>query len=135
MTMKYLTQFEQTARQLPQDVMETGRRVWLAGMGAVGMLGNTTTTLFDTLVEEGKRFQQVELKAVDKAVTSTTATMTGAWNDAATYVQTNVQAATKAAMSRLGMPTRKDVADLTARVETLTAKVEALLRKGATHVG
>jgi hypothetical protein len=48
-----------------------------------------------------------------------------------------VQQVTKTALNRLGMPSRRDVADLSARVEILTAKVEALAKreKGAAHVG
>ena len=131
--MNYLTQMEQTARQLPGDVLEAGHKVWLAGMGAVGMIGNTSTTLFDTLVEEGKRFQKAELAAVDKVVTTTTKTVNTAVSDAATYVQDNVQQVTKTAQNRLGMPSRRDVSELTHRVEQLTAKVEALAKKGTAH--
>lgn len=131
--MNYLTQMEQTARQLPVDVLEAGRKVWLAGMGAVGMIGNTSSTLFDTLVEEGKRFQKAELAVVDKVVTTTTKTVNTAVSDATTYVQDNVQQVTKKALNGLGMPSRRDVSELTHRVELLTAKVEALAKKGTAH--
>jgi hypothetical protein len=33
------------------------------------------------------------------------------------------------------MPSRGDVADLSARVDALTAKVEMLAKKGGTHAG
>jgi poly(hydroxyalkanoate) granule-associated protein len=131
--MKYMTQVEETARQLPQDVLETGRKVWLAGVGAVGMISNTTSTLFDTLVEEGKRFQKVERERVDKVVSKTSDTVNTVVHDAVTFVQDNVQAVTKTALNRLGMPSRRDVADLTARVEALTIKVDLLSKKGAAH--
>lgn len=131
--MNYLTQMEQTARQLPVDVLEAGRKVWLAGMGAVGMIGNTSSTLFDTLVEEGKRFQKAELAVVDKVVTTTTKTVNTAVSEATTYVQDNVQQVTKKALNGLGMPSRRDVSELTHRVELLTAKVEALAKKGTAH--
>jgi poly(hydroxyalkanoate) granule-associated protein len=133
--MKYLTEMEETARQLPHDVVEAGHKVWLAGIGAVGMIGNTTATLFGTLVDEGKRFQKVEREALDKIVTKATGTVTDTVTDAFTFVQDNVQTATKAALNRLGMPSRRDVADLTTRVEVLTAKVELLSKKGAQHAG
>lgn len=139
--MKYLTQMEETARQLPQDVLEAGRKVWFAGVGAVGMISNTTSTLFDTLVDEGKRFQKTELDAVDRLVTKTSKTVNTVVGDATTYVQdaatrveNNVQQVTKAALNRLGMPSRRDVSELSSRVETLTAKLEALGKKGTAHV-
>jgi poly(hydroxyalkanoate) granule-associated protein len=130
---QYVLKVEETARQLPPAMMEASRKVWLAGMGAVGVIGNTTTTLFETLVDEGKRVQKVEKDLLDKAVTKTTDTVTGVVNDVMTKVQHNVQLVTKTALNRLGMPSRGDVAALAARVEALTVKVELLGKKGAAH--
>ena len=132
--MKYLDQMQDTARRMEHDLRETGKKVWLAGLGTVGMIGNTTGTLFDTLVDEGKRFQEGQVKVVDKVMTRTTDRVSTVMHDAMTYVQDAVQDVTKTTMNRLGMPSRKDVADLTARVELLTAKVEMLSKKGAGHV-
>jgi poly(hydroxyalkanoate) granule-associated protein len=132
--MRYLTQLETVARTLPANVMEFGHQVWLAGLGAVGMMSHTTATMFDTLVDEGTRFQKQQTKAVDKMVTTTKQTVTEAFDEAVERVQTNVQHAAKVALNRLGMPSRGDVAHLTARVDKLTTKLEALGRRGVAHV-
>jgi poly(hydroxyalkanoate) granule-associated protein len=132
--MKYLTRMEETARHLPQDVLEGGRKMWLAGMGTVGVIGNTTSTLFNTLVEEGKRFQKDEMKRVGDVVSKTTDTVGHYVGETVTFVQDNVQQVTKVALNRLGIPSRRDVSDLTGRVELLTAKVDALAKKGIAHV-
>jgi poly(hydroxyalkanoate) granule-associated protein len=130
---QYVTKVEETARQLPPAMMEASRKVWLAGMGAAGIFGNTTTTLFETLVDEGKRVQKMEREMLDKAVTKTTDTLSGMVNGVMMRVQDNVQHVTKTALNRLGMPSRGDVAALAARVEALTAKVELLSKKEKAH--
>jgi poly(hydroxyalkanoate) granule-associated protein len=134
--MRYLDRVEEVAKQLPDDLVDAGKKVWLAGLGAVGIVGNTSTMLMDTLVDEGKRLvdegkklQARERKMVNQTVTSTTDRFTGMLNDAVEYVQDTVQQTTKVALNRLGMPSRRDVADLTARVEMLTAKVDLLAKK------
>lgn len=127
--MKYLNRVEEVAKQLPDDLVDAGKKVWLAGLGAVGVVGNTSTMLIDTLVDEGKRLQARERKVVNQALTTTTGKVSGMLYDAVEYVQDTVQQTTKATLNRLGMPSRPDVADLSARVEMLTAKVDKLARK------
>lgn len=127
--MKYLNRVEEVAKQLPDDLVDAGKKVWLAGLGAVGVVGNTSTMLIDTLVDEGKRLQARERKVVNQALTTTTGKVSGMLYDAVEYVQDTVQQTTKATLNRLGMPSRRDVADLSARVEMLTAKVDKLARK------
>lgn len=113
---------EKFAKVMSDELMDTGRQVWLAGLGAVGMAGNTAQAVLDMVVEEGMRLQKMERKRLDVMVDEVgerVAVVTKMVDD-------TVQATTRAALSRLGLPTRKDVTDLMVRVDQLTAKVENL---------
>jgi poly(hydroxyalkanoate) granule-associated protein len=135
MTMKYVNEVEEALSGLSCGVVEAGRQTWLAGMGAASVVANTTATVFDTLVEEGRRFQEKEIDAVGKAVKQVADKVGDVYGSAAHYVQSHVEQVSKQALNRFGVPARGDVADLTARVEMLTARVEMLNRKGAVHAG
>ena len=119
MTMTMVQQFETMARTVTHDVTSAGRQLWFAGLGAVGMAGTTSTALFDMLVEEGKRYQHREMKRVDKVIGQATTSFEGMQK----VLEDNVQATTKLALNKLGMPTRRDVAELSRRVELLTTKL------------
>jgi poly(hydroxyalkanoate) granule-associated protein len=113
---------EKFAKVMSDELMDTGRQVWLAGLGAVGMAGNTAQAVLDMVVEEGMRLHKMERKRLDVMVDEVgdrVAVVTKMVDD-------TVQATTRAALSRLGLPTRKDVTDLMVRVDQLTAKVENL---------
>jgi len=131
--MKTVDRLEQVAMDVSDEMLKTGRQVWLAGLGAVGMAGNVAEAalgmlvdeglkLQKTLVDEGLKLHKIEVKRLDKLVD----TAGDRWLGLAKMVEDNVQSTTKAALSRLGLPSRKDVSDLMVRVEQLTEKVEAL---------
>lgn len=129
--MKYVDRIDEAARRLRTEAQRAGRAVWLAGLGAAGVMANTGRTLFDTLVDEGRRFQDRELGLMRETANRATSAV----GSGARRVEEAVQQASKAALTRIGMPSRGDIAALTARVEQLTAKVETLSRKGAAHAG
>jgi poly(hydroxyalkanoate) granule-associated protein len=115
-------QWQEYARDLSDDMQQAGRQVWLAGLGAVGMAGNTSQAVFGMLVEEGQKIQKQEMKRFDRFVDQATDRM----HEISKLVEGRVQATTKVALGRLGLPSRKDVSDLMARVDQLTLKVEGL---------
>lgn len=129
----------EATRHLPVQLIGAGHKMFLAGIGTMGVVSHMTTTLFDTLVDEGRRVEKNGLKALDRMVNLTTDTVTDAVQDTVTLVQDNVQQVTKKALNRLGMPARRDVADLKVRVEHLTHKLDLIGpvktrgRKGARH--
>lgn len=120
---------EEHAKALPSEVVQAGRQVYLAGLGAFGMAGTTTESVFGMLVEEGRHFHARQSKKVGKVVDQAVEVV----EQAVHAVDKTVDKTSKAALARLGMPTRKDIADLSHRVESLTAKVESLSKKGAAH--
>jgi poly(hydroxyalkanoate) granule-associated protein len=120
--MKIVDRLERVAVDVSDELLHTGRQVWLAGLGAVGMAGNVTQAVVGMLVDEGLKLQKVEVKRLDKLVD----TVSDRWLALTKLVEDNVQSTTKTALSRVGLPSRKDVSELMVRVEQLTAKVETL---------
>ncbi|MGE3840425.1 MAG: phasin family protein [Vicinamibacterales bacterium] len=132
--MKYYVPFEETVRQWRHDAMDAGQKVLWAGVGAAGMIGNTTSTLFNTLVEEGKRVQGSEADRLERVMTRTKASMQTAVDTAVDTVQQNLRQATKVALDRLGLPSQSEISALSARIEALTTKVEHLAARKGTDV-
>lgn len=123
-------QVEDMAKALPSGAAQMGRQVYLAGLGAVGMATNAGGTLTGMLVEEGRRAYDRERKRVDAIVKSAATEV----EHATQTIETGINRTSRVALGRLGMPTRRDVADLTARVEQLTAKVDTLAHKRRARV-
>jgi poly(hydroxyalkanoate) granule-associated protein len=120
--MRTVDRLEQVAVDVSDELLHTGRQMWLVGLGAVGMAGNVAQAVVEMLLDEGVKLQKIEVKRLDKLVD----TASDRWLALTKLVEDNVQSTTKATLSRLGLPSRKDVSDLMARVEQLTEKVEAL---------
>jgi poly(hydroxyalkanoate) granule-associated protein len=113
---------EKLAKEITDEIAVTGRQVWLAGLGAVGMAGNTAQAVFDLMVEEGLKLHKVERRRLNLMVDEVGDRV----RHVTKVVDDTVQATTKVALSRLGLPSRKDVNDLMVRVDQLASKVEAL---------
>jgi poly(hydroxyalkanoate) granule-associated protein len=120
--MMTVDRLEEVAIDVSDELLHTGRQAWLVGLGAVGMAGNVAQAVVGMLVDEGLKLQKVEVKRLDKLVDTASDRVLAL----ARLVEDNVQSTTKATLSRLGLPSRKDVSDLMMRVEQLTTKVEAL---------
>jgi poly(hydroxyalkanoate) granule-associated protein len=139
-----MNEVEVLVRRIPDDVVDAGRNVWLAGLGAVAMAAQRTQEMVEggqafmaRLVKEGRKLQDRQTKKVAKTVGSAfdaTVETTSARLAAVTrFVEDNVQLTTKAALNVVGLPSRRDINILTSRVELLTGKVESLNKKGVSR--
>ncbi len=116
-------QIRQAAQDLPTNLLGTGRQVWLAGLGAAGIVANGGQAVFTMLVEEGRRVKGLDVTHfVEGAVDATVEPVM----QAVKTVDRTVQRTSKTVLTRLGVPTRKEVEALTDRVELLITKVESL---------
>lgn len=118
-----MKQIREVAQDLPNEVMQAGRQVWLAGLGAAGIVSTGGEAVFSMLVEEGKRVKKLTVADVFENVVDTAVTPVKA---AVHRIDTTVQSTTKTMLARIGVPSRQEVAALTTRVEQLIAKVESL---------
>lgn len=96
-----------------------GRDIWLAGLGALAVVGEETTGLFDRLVESGEDFE----KRGRKELTTRQKELSEALDE-------RVYEPVMSALRRVGVPTRGEMHDLAGKVDRLAHKVDALV----THV-
>lgn len=113
-------------RDIPRDLLDRGRDmaglgrdIWLAGLGALAVVGEETGDLFDRLVESGEEFEKrgrTEFTTRQKQISEA--------------LDERVYEPMLGGLRRLGVPTRGEMHDLSAKVDRLARKVDALV----THV-
>lgn len=119
------------AEQLSRSLADSAQQVWLAGIGAFQRAQQEGSKLFDALVKEGASFEAVTRKlatgrvdavrdAVEERVGSVRERAVDTWDRLEKVFEERVQRA----LTRLGVPTREDLAELSARVDALTRAVK-----------
>ena len=101
---------------------ESAHEIWLAGLGAFALAGDEGSRLFKQLVKKGEGVEQVNKGRINR-LSSRAADLRGEARSAVSRVTTPIEAGMTNAMNRLGVPTRKEIATLTKRVEELTRVV------------
>jgi len=113
---------------LQHDVRESAHKIWLAGLGALSTAGEEGSKLFKSLVEKGQEFENREKPPVD-AVKNTYEKTREAAGDLLSRVEGSFNDKVAAALQKLGVPTREELAQLTNRVEALMAAIEKNQKK------
>ncbi|HSW03045.1 phasin family protein [Aquabacterium sp.] len=119
--------------QLAQTVKDSAQQIWLAGLGAFAKAQGEGTKMFDTLIKEGVSLhRKTQAVAGEKLgdVAGKMSAMAGEVGSKANAqwdkLESIFEERTARAMGKLGVPTAKDVAALTERVEALAAAVAQL---------
>ena len=112
----------QSLRELPDpltrlgtEAATLGRPVWLAGLGLVATVEETATGAFDTMVTKGKRSRFAAVDEAEKAATTARRQAKKLGREVGSLVESQVGNV----LGRLGVPSRREVQELTKRVETL----------------
>ena len=124
------------AEQLSRGIAESAQQIWLAGVGAFQRAQHEGSKLFDTLVKEGSGFENATRKmatgrvdavrdAVEERVGTVRERAVDTWDRLEKVFEDRVQRA----LTRLGVPGREDLAELSTRVDELTRALKQ--RKGA----
>lgn len=115
-----------------RSVMESANQIWLAGLGAFAKAQEEGGRIFDALVQEGmaleERTRQAtsgRVKEVRGAVEGTVAQVQARANQSWDKLEQVFEERVARALGALGVPTAKDVQELTRRVEQLQATVDA----------
>ncbi len=123
--------------QLAASVKDSAQQIWLAGMGAFSKAQAEGGKVFEALIKEGTALQRKTQGLAEDKILEVTDKMTSMAGDVQAKagqhwdkLESIFEARTAKAMSKLGVPTAKDVEALTARVDALAAAV-AKLSKGA----
>src|SRR5512143_414670 len=133
--LKAMANKSRTESQLAAAVKDSAQEIWLAGLGAFAKAQEEGQKVFKALVREGASIQQRTMKVTEDKVNDVTAKVTkvaaglqkqanGTWDKLETVFEARVERA----LTRLGVPTNKEVSSLTKRVEELTKSVESLTR-------
>jgi poly(hydroxyalkanoate) granule-associated protein len=119
MTMK------KTDVKLAQAVADSGRQIWLAGLGAFAKAQEEGGKVFDVLVKQGKELEVRTREIAGSGVHELTSRASGTIDKLEHVFEERVARALK----RIGVPTAKEVEQLSKRVAHLNAQMEALLEK------
>jgi poly(hydroxyalkanoate) granule-associated protein len=123
------------AEQLSRGLADSAQQIWLAGVGAFQRAQHEGSKLFDALVKEGSTIETATRKlatgrvdavrdAVEERVGTVRERAVDTWDRLEKVFEERVQRA----LTRLGVPSREDLVELTERVDQLT---RALKQRGA----
>jgi len=101
---------------------ESAHEIWLAGLGAFALAGEEGGKLFKQLVRKGEGMEKMNKARIGKLV-ARAEDVRGDARTAVAKLTTPIETGMTNAMHRLGVPTRKEIATLTKRVEELTKVV------------
>jgi poly(hydroxyalkanoate) granule-associated protein len=116
------------------EISESVHRIWLAGLGALSAAEDEGTKLFNTLVARGRKYERTMKKPVDKAADEVKRTVEDVRGRAGRTVKKIERAfddQIDAALHRIGVPTRKEIAALSRKVEKLTRTIEGKPKRAA----
>ena len=118
---------------LAQSVKDSAQQIWLAGMGAFSKAQEEGGKVFETLVKEGMSLQKKTQGMAEDTISEVTGKMSAMAGSVTAKAGQNwdklesiFEQRTAKALSKLGVPTAKDVEVLSQRVEKLAAAVARL---------
>lgn len=114
---------------LQDELTERGREVWLAGLGALATVEEEGTKLFNRLVDRGQEFEEERRETLKEATEKAREQGDEALaqlEEAGEETQSVLSDSVNSALERFGVPTRKEVDDLTDKVEHLSQQVDEL---------
>lgn len=122
---------KKTGAQLSSTVKDSAQQIWLAGLGAFAKAQEEGGKVFDALVKEGLSIQRKTQSVAEEKITEATSKMTtmatditskasGQWDKLENIFEDRVAKA----LNKLGVPSAKDVAALSARVDALSKQIQ-----------
>ena len=109
--------------RIARQVTESGREIWLAGLGAFSTARQEGNKLFDMLVKEGKGLEARTRAFAGSSVSQLRTRATGTIGKLERVFEQRVAQALKG----IGVPTSRDVDQLSRRVAQLDRNVAALV--------
>ncbi|HEY0552708.1 MAG TPA: phasin family protein [Thermoanaerobaculia bacterium] len=106
-------------------LVATGKSFLLAGVGAVAEVREGGIEMFDRLVERGKPLEAKRKQAAGAVVERATKAVRGAGQ----LVQDTVEFESRGLLKRMNVMTREDVKVLSARITTLSKKVDEVVAR------
>ncbi|HEX4969763.1 MAG TPA: phasin family protein [Steroidobacteraceae bacterium] len=121
------------------QTIDTGHRIWLAGLGALVRTQREGPKLFNTLVEEGSAIEQRQRTNAQHLIKGAWDNLRETVDDRTAGVRTKAsetidnleeifQNRVQKALQQLGMPTSHEIGALSRKVNELNRSVQALTR-------
>src|SRR4030095_13140739 len=115
---------------LAQTIKDSAQQIWLAGMGAFAKAQAEGTQAFDKLIKDGMSLQRKTQGAAEEKISEVTGKMSAMAGEVTAKagqhwdkLESIFEQRTAKAMSRLGVPSAKDMAALSTRLDKLAAGV------------
>ena len=116
--------------QLAAAIKDSAQQIWLAGVGAFAKAQQEGNKVFEALVKEGNSIQKRTMRVTEDKVNEVTNRI-GQFADRFQHqanrnwdkLESVFEERVERALKRLGVPTNKEITELTHRVEKLTASV------------
>jgi poly(hydroxyalkanoate) granule-associated protein len=119
--------------QLAQTIKDSAQQIWLAGLGAFSKAQGERGKVFETLIKEGVNLQRKTQAVAEEKLGDVAGKMTAMAGEVGhkanvhwDKLETIFEERTARALGRLGVPSAKELATLTARVDALAAAVTKL---------
>ncbi len=113
------------------DVKHAARQIWLAGLGAYSKAGQEGADYLKDLIKSGESVEKQGKKLVTEQVEAANDTVKTGVSSVKEKVEVQLDKVEKAfdarvasALNRLGIPSKKDVTALSAKLEELSALLE-----------
>lgn len=113
------------------DVKHAARQIWLAGLGAYSKAGQEGADYLKDLIKSGESVEKQGKKLVTEQVEAANDTVKTSVSSVKEKVEVQLDKVEKAfdarvasALNRLGIPSKKDVAVLSAKLDELSALLE-----------
>ncbi|HYO14669.1 MAG TPA: phasin family protein [Thermoanaerobaculia bacterium] len=101
-------------------LLNAGRNLWLAGLGAVAGVEEGSRELFDRLIERGRPVEERQKKVVNEVADRTNRTVA----ELKKLLQDQVAWESRGVLKKLNLMTVEDVKILSARLDTLSRKLD-----------
>ena len=115
---------KKSSPQLSSAVKDSAQQIWLAGLGAFAKAQEEGSKVFDALVKEGMSIQRKTQSAAEEKITEATSRMSDMANDIQSKagnrwdkLENIFEERVAKALSKLGVPSAKEVNALAARVD------------------
>jgi poly(hydroxyalkanoate) granule-associated protein len=127
-----------TGTQLANSVKDSAQQIWLAGLGAFSKAQAEGGKVFETLVKDGLGLQRKTQATAEEKITEATSKMNSIAADITTKatnqwdkLENIFEERVAKALSKMGMPTAKEVQALAKRVDELSAQLKKTPAKPA----
>ena len=119
--------------QVAQTIKDSAQQIWLAGLGAYSKAQGEGGKVFDTLIKEGVSLQRKTRGLAEDKFSEVSGKMSEMANDVSAKagqhwdkLESIFEDRVAKSLSRLGVPSAKDVDTLIARIDELNAQVAKL---------